>query len=119
MFWLRREVLLPLLTLLYLTAPLSWPLYTSCLLVTNLLTSGLAHTAFRRYQLLPDPTIQLPTVVHSLMYLLSILLQVNQVHLDIILLIRLLNKEDNLRWYQDQPLMCLSQPRVSSLISEE
>ena len=105
MFWLRREVLLPLLTLLYLTEPLSWPLYTSSLLVTNLLTSGLAHTAFRRYQLLPDPTIQLPTVVHSLMHLLSILLQVNRVHLDIILLIRLLNKEDSLRWYQDQPLL--------------
>ena len=82
MFWLRREVLLPLLTLLYLTAPLSWPLYTSCLLVTNLLTSGLAHTAFRRYQLLPDPTNQPPTVVNTLMYLLSLVLQATQVRVE-------------------------------------
>ena len=54
---LKRHVVIPLVILLYLSAPLSWPAYTSCLLVTSLLTSGLAHAAFRRY---PTPRASRP-----------------------------------------------------------
>ena len=44
---LRRQVVIPLLILLVLTAPFSWPLYTTFVLMINLVTGFLAHTAFR------------------------------------------------------------------------
>ena len=71
---LRREVLLPLLAVLVLTAPLSTPTYSACVLLTNLVVTCPAHLVFRLYQYQEDTG--LTTVVHCLLHLLSILLQV-------------------------------------------
>ena len=70
----RREVLLPLLAVLVLTAPLSTPTYSACVLLTNLVVTCPAHLVFRLYQYQEDTG--LTTVVHCLLHLLSILLQV-------------------------------------------
>jgi hypothetical protein len=47
----RREILLPLLGLLNLTAPAAWPTYRACLLCLSTTISCCAHVAFRSYQL--------------------------------------------------------------------
>ncbi len=74
-FWMRRENILPVFILLLVTAPLSWPAYSTCLQILNLLTCWAAHAVFRRYQW-SRPN---PTVVNSLMYMLSVYLQLTQV----------------------------------------
>jgi hypothetical protein len=74
-FWMRREKILPVFILLLVTAPLSWPAYSTCLQILNLLTCWAAHAVFRRYQW-SRPN---PTVVNSLMYMLSVYLQLTQV----------------------------------------
>ena len=110
MSWLllRREVLLPLLSLLSLTAPLSWPAYSTGLLLLNGTISCLAHVAFRRYQLINNNAAGPRTVVNSLMVMLSVFLQAGELHFVCILLLRLLLRDTSLNWYQSQPLaFCL------------
>ena len=118
MSWLllRREVLLPLLSLLSLTAPLSWPASSTGLLLLNGTISCLAHVAFRRYQLINNNAAGPRTVVNSLMVMLSVFLQAGELHFVCILLLRLLWPEYSLYWYQTQPqLFCiLLSPRFYS-----
>jgi hypothetical protein len=105
--WLRREVILPAHILLCMTAPLSWPIYTTCTQILNLFISWLAHTAFRHFQLF-HPTARPFTVMNSLMVLLSLGLQATQVQNTTILLMRLLYREGSLVWYEAQPeFFCL------------
>jgi hypothetical protein len=47
---LRREVFVLLLTILYLTAPLSWPVYSACCILFKMVASSLAHMLFRLNQ---------------------------------------------------------------------
>ena len=107
---LRREVLLTLLTLLCLTAPLSpshnsWSAaYSACVLILSAAISWSAHSVFRAYQLLQQPTPQ-HSVVTTLMVLLSICLQAAELHFTSILLLRLLWQEGSLLLYQTQPLV--------------
>ena len=117
MSWLmRREVILPLLSLLCLTAPLSWPVYSTCLLLLSLTVNCSAHVVFRRYQL-SSPQAGPHTVVNTLMYLLSVILQANEIHFEFILLLRLLWREGSLYLYQTQPLFfcLLLSPRFATL----
>ncbi len=102
---LRRQILLPLLVFLVLTTPISWPVYSTCILVVNHATSDVAHMAFRLYQL--RDTCQ-PTVVNSLMHLLSIIMQMAESNALAIILLRLLAEEWSLSWYQNNPqLSCI------------
>ena len=44
---LRVEWILLVLAILVFTAPFTWPLYTSSLLIINFLSGTVAHSAFR------------------------------------------------------------------------
>jgi hypothetical protein len=44
---LRREYGIPLLGVLVMTAPISWLIYTSVLLIINFISGFAAHFAFR------------------------------------------------------------------------
>ena len=114
---LWREVVLLTLTLLCLTAPLSWPYYTACLLILTIIVSCSAHVTFRQYQLASGSC----TVVNSLLYLLSVFLQAIEIHSEAILLLRLLWRDGSLCWYQSQPLVfcILLSPRLSLSIFNE
>ena len=114
---LWREVVLLTLTLLCLTAPLSWPYYTACLLILTMIVSCSAHVTFRQYQLASGSC----TVVNSLLYLLSVFLQAIEIHSEAILLLRLLWRDGSLYWYQSQPLVfcILLSPRLSLSIFNE
>jgi hypothetical protein len=102
---LRRQILLPLLAFLVLTAPINWPVYSTCILLVNHATSFSAHFAFRLYQV--EDTGQ-PTVVNSLMFLLSLLMQMAESNSLAIILLKLLAEEWSLSWYQNNPqLSCL------------
>ena len=116
---LWREVVLLTLTLLCLTAPLSWPYYTACLLILTMIVSCSAHVTFRQYQLASGP--RTVAVVNSLLYLLSVFLQAIEIHSEAILLLRLLWRDGSLYWYQSQPLVfcILLSPRLSLSIFNE
>ncbi len=102
---LRRQILLPLLAILVLTAPINWPVYSTCILLVNHATSFSAHFLFRLYQV--EDTGQ-PTVVNSLMFLLSLLIQMAESNSLAIILLKLLAEEWSLSWYQNHPqLSCL------------
>jgi hypothetical protein len=71
----------------------------------NHATSFSAHSLFRLYQV--EDTGQ-PTVVNSLMFLLSLLMQMAESNSLAIILLRLLAEEWSLSWYQNHPqLSCL------------
>jgi hypothetical protein len=73
--------------------------------VVNHATSDAAHMAFRLYQLRDT---RQPTVVNSLMHLLSLILQMAESNALAIILLRLLAEEWSLSWYQNNPqLSCL------------
>jgi hypothetical protein len=103
---LRREVLLSLLVLLVLTAPASWPVYSACAILANVVVATPAHIAFRQYQMQEDTG--RPTVVTTLMHFLSHLLQIGGTDASLILILKLLIPETSLQWYQNHPdLACL------------
>jgi hypothetical protein len=105
-FLFRRVILLPLLSILVLSAPLSWPVYSTCILLLNHVISITAHGAFRLYQL--RDTGQPTTVVTSLMYFLSLIIQMAESNTLAIILLRLLAEEWSLSWYQNNPeVACL------------
>jgi hypothetical protein len=103
---LRREILLPLLAFLVLSAPLSCPAYTSSVLLINYLATLPAHLAFLRYQhrCRPAENGGCPvTVVNSLMFLLSFIIQLAGMTAVMALLLRLVAVETSLGWYQTYP----------------
>ena len=95
------NLLLLLLTFLVLSAPLSWPAYSTCILLVNHATSVAGHTVFRLYQLRDRGQ---PTVVNSLMFLLSLIVQMAESNALAIILFRLLAEEYSLFWYQAFPM---------------
>jgi hypothetical protein len=101
---LRREVVLLLFSFLSLTAPLSWPAYSTCLLVITMTISCLAHVTFRRYQLIASKDGS-RTIVNYLLMLLSVFVQAGELHFNTILLLRLLLPERSLLWYQSHPVV--------------
>ena len=104
---LRREVLLPLLALLVLTAPRASPAYCASLLLVNHVVTMPAHLAFRHYQQEAQGGPP-PTVVNSLLFLLSLLVHMGEANALVVLLLRLLAEEVSRGWYQDHPgLACL------------
>ncbi len=105
-FLFRRVILLPLLSILVLSAPLSWPVYSTCILLLNHVIAITAHGAFRLYQL--RDTGQPATLVTSLMYFLSLIIQMAESNALAIILLRLLAEEWSLSWYQNYPqVACL------------
>jgi hypothetical protein len=101
---LRREGFLLLISLLSLTAPLSWPVYNTCLLAITMIVSWLAHLAFRRYQWIASKAGS-RTIVNYLLILLSVFVQAGELHFNAVLLLRLLLPETSLRWYKTHPLV--------------
>ncbi len=121
---LRREILLPLLAFLVLSAPLSCPAYTSSVLLVNYLATLPAHLAFLRYQhrCRPAENGGCPvTVVNSLMFLLSFIIQLAGMTAVMALLLRLVAVETSLGWYQTYPGIACSIlfPRYCTLIKKE
>jgi hypothetical protein len=121
---LRREILLPLLAFLVLSAPLSCPAYTSSILLINYLATLPAHLAFLRYQhrCRPAENGGCPvTVVNSLMFLLSFIIQLAGMTAVMALLLRLVAVETSLGWYQTYPGIACSIlfPRYCTLIKKE
>ena len=97
---LQRKILLPILSLLYLTAPWDlWPVYSASLFILSFTISCMAHLVFRRYQLAVTPQ----TLVNTLMILLSVFLQVSELQITSILLLRFCWQEESLSWYQTHP----------------
>ena len=97
----RREVLLPLLAVLVLTAPLSTPTYSACMLLANHLATFPAHMAFRLY--LQESDSRQPTVVNSLMNLLSLLVHLGESNAVGVLVLRMVFEKSSLSWYQENP----------------
>jgi hypothetical protein len=103
---IRRQVLLPLVAVLVLTAPLSAPTYSACVLLANHVATFPAHLAFRWYQQNSDKG--RPTVFNTLVYMLSLLIHLEESNAAGILVMRLLNEEASLAWFLDQPeVACL------------
>ena len=118
---LRREVILPFLSVLVLSAPLSnWPAYSACVLLANHVATLPAHVAFRVYQQKEDSNGSPPSVVNCLMYILSIILQLVEGNAVAVLLFRLLAPEASLLWYQDYSgWVCLALfPRLFTSVAD-